>query len=223
MKRVQIGTFLVGVLAVAWSATGTVYNFATFNEVSGTKPFTYLNNGGTSASLSYNASVPVSFNFTGPTGLSTADRAATLTITTNNSFTPAATIGSLIDQAVSPAVTLHITENGTGKNLLSMTFTGDLEGPAGGVNAQITGADTNAKTVTFTSDFMTFATPGNSYGLSLAAMSTTLSIGPGGFLNSFIADIGGTFSANATQVPEPAALGAIAVGAFALIRRRSIA
>lgn len=220
MKNLRIGAFVLGVLAAAWPVHATVFNFATFNEVSGTKPFTFLNNGGTSASISYNSGVPVSFNFTTPTGLSTADRAATLTINTNSSFTPAVSSGALLDEAISPAVTLHLTENATGKNLLTLTFTGDLEGPAGGVNAQITGADTNSRTVAFTSDYLTFTTPGNSFGLSMAAMSTPLAVGPGGFLNSFIADLQGSFAANATQVPEPGTLGTFAVGAVVLIRRR---
>jgi hypothetical protein len=104
-----------------------------------------------------------------------------------------------------------------------MTFTGDILGRAGGPNAQLAGADTNGQTVTFTSDYLNFTPPGNSYALSLAAMNPALSIGPGGFLSSFVADITGQFTGNATpSVPEPATLGLLALAPFALLRRRLV-
>lgn len=219
LKRIAIPG-LVALLGLASSAGAAAFNFATFNEVSGARPFSFTNNT-TSASLGYNTTVPVLFDFTNPTGLSTADRPATLTINTNSSNSPATVNGSLLDESINIATTLHITETSTGKNLLTMTFTGDLDGPSAGPNAQITGADNNSsnpRTVTFTSDYLTFTAPGNSYTLSLSSLSPVLSIGPGGFLNSFAADINGSFSGNA--VPEPAILSALAVAGASLLRRR---
>ena len=202
-------------LAFAGAARGAPYNFAVFTDLSGTRPFSFTNNGGVSATIS-TGSIPVTFDFTTPTGLSTAPRAATLTLT-GSSTLPASNPGGNVDQPITSA-TLSITENGTGKNLLSMTFTGILAGIASGPNAQLSGADTNSQTVTFTSDYLTFTPPGNSYALSLAAVTPALSIGPGGFLGSFQADITGQFTGNA--VPEPVSLSLFALAPLALLRRR---
>jgi hypothetical protein len=219
MKRKWIAiSGLAVLLGMTCSAGAAVYNFATFNETSGSRPFSFTNNT-TSASLGYNSNVPVEFDFTTPTGLSTADRAGTLTISTNTSTSPATTNGPLVDELIS-STTLQIIENSTGKNLLTMTFTGTLDGPSGGPSAQITGADTNSNAVTFSSDYLTFTTPGDSYALSLASITPVLSIGPGGFLNTFVADLSGSFSANAAPVPEPTAIGACIVAGTLLVRRR---
>ena len=42
----------------------------------------------------------------------------------------------------------------------------------------------------------------------------------GGFLSSFIADIDGQFSGNATAVPEPGVIGVLAISGVAVLRRR---
>ena len=163
-------TLLIGlgaVLGMAGSAGAAAFNFATFNEVSGARPFTFTNitTGGT---LSYNSSVPVLFDFTAPTGLSTADRPATLTISaTANS--PATLSGGILDQPIAGAVApdvLTIVENSTGKTLLHMAFSGDLIGKNSDVSALLSGNDALGNTVTFSSDYLTFNAPGNSYDLS---------------------------------------------------------
>ena len=210
-------TFVAGVcLVLAGAAQGAAYNFAVFTDLSGTRPFSFTNNS-TNATISTSpSSIPVTFDFTTPTGLSTAPRAATLTITGSTS-TPASNPGGNVDQPITSA-TLNIIENSTGKNLLSMTFTGILAGIAGSPNAQLSGADTNSQTVTFSSDYLTFTPPGNSYALSLAAVTPALSVGPGSFLSSFQADITGQFTGNA--VPEPVSLALFALVPLALRRRR---
>jgi hypothetical protein len=216
-KRIA-AVVLAAVLGLAYSAGASAYNFAVFNETSANKPFSLTNNV-TSASLGYSSATPVSFDFTAPTGLSTADRLATLTITTNASATPATTSGGLISEAISPAVTFTFTENSTGKNLLTATISGLLEGTANGPSASLTGAASLGDTVTFTSDYLTFNTPGgNSAAMSLSGVNPALSIGAGGFLNSFVADLSGSFVASA--VPEPGTIALVLCAGLLTIRRR---
>ena len=196
--------------------------FATFNEPATSQGFTFSNNGGTSASIS--ASTPIDFEFTAASGLPTTVHNATLTISGPATFTPASTFGPLLNQPLSSLDTLSIIEIGTGTNLLTMTFTGNITGFAGGPSATISGADTLANTVNYTSSLLTLTGPGNSYNLGLADTSVPFSVGPGGFLNSLVANIDGQFTAgNASggnPGPEPASLGILALGAAALLTRR---
>jgi hypothetical protein len=209
-------------LAAAFSggaARGASYNFADFIDLSGTRPFDFTNNVTSGTILA--TSVPITFNFTAPTGLPTTNRPATLNISTRGgvSASDPATGGATDDQPINNPTLLTITENSTGKTLLSMSFTGDILGKDAGPNAQLAGADSNGQMVTFSSDDLNFTT-GNSYALSLASMTPALSIGPGGFLSSFVADITGQFSGNATAVPEPISIGLLALLPLALLRRR---
>src|SRR5438309_2118079 len=82
-----------------------------------------------------------------------------------------------------------------------LVVTGDILGRAGGPNASLSGADTTGQIVAYTSDYLTFIQPGNSYNLSLANINPVLSVGPGGFLNSFVANVNGQFSAMLVAVP----------------------
>jgi hypothetical protein len=78
-------------------------------------------------------------------------------------------------------------------------------------------------TVTFTSDFLTFSNPGNSYTLLLSSVSPIGSQGAGAFLNSFTASVSGTFAANATAIaptPEPGTSVLLATGWLAIGRLR---
>ena len=205
--------------------------FATFNLVTTNQPFTFTNNGGTSGNISA-VNVPVLFDFTIGTGLPTGDH-ATLNLSTPggpSTFTPASG-GSTDVQPISNPTTLRILEDGTGKNLLTLLFTGNITGTDGGTTASLSGTDASGNLVAFTSDFGTFTQPGNSYNLSLTTVNPRLSIGPGGFLNSFIANISGSFTANFTPaapppplVPEPGSIALLtgmgAVGAAFLRRRK---
>ncbi|MGN6366798.1 MAG: PEP-CTERM sorting domain-containing protein [Phycisphaerae bacterium] len=213
--------------ALAASAHAAPIMFGTFTEPSAAQGFTYTNVGGAVSTIS--VSTPVDFEFTAPTGLTTIDHAATLTITCPAILTPASTAGFLVvDQPISLAI-LSIIENGTGKNLLTANFTGDITGKLNTHNADLSGDDTAGNTVTYSSDFLTFAgSPGSSFNLGLATLSPSLSIGPGGFLNSFIANIDGQFSADNVSgggpgTPEPASLATLALGATALLTRRRTA
>jgi hypothetical protein len=172
------------------------------------QPLSFTNKGGKYGTL-HALSVPAVFNFTVQSGLPTVDHAATLTINppgTLPTFLPALVGGSLLDQPIDPT-NFSIIDNATGKNLLTMlSVNGDLVGLNGSVNASLSGASTNV----FSSDFGTFApSSSESFNLGLATMSVPLSVGPGGFLNSFVSNVNGQFSVDSTGFipingPEPA-------------------
>jgi hypothetical protein len=222
-------------LAAAPAAHAAPYQFATFNIPNANQPFSFTNNGGTSGTIK--ATAQVTFNFTVQTGLGTADHSATLTITnsppfppgTPSTFTPASPLGAgMLDQPISNITTLSIIENGTGKNLLTMLFTGDITGRVGGASGDIGGSDTTGQVDVYTSDFLTFNQPGNSYDLGLNTIAPGLSIGPGSFLNNFVSNIDGQFSSNAVGVPAPASVvmygfGMAGVGVIARWRRKRLA
>ncbi len=121
-------------------------------------------------------------------------------------------------------MTMSIIENGTGLNLLTMQFTGDLIGRANTPNASLSGAASTGQAVQFTSSFGSFMQPGNSFVLGLGTITPVFSLGAGGFLSSFSSNMNGQFTANfSSAVPEPAAsvlfgLG-IAGAAFVRFRR----
>jgi len=211
-------------VALATPAFAAPVDFATFNQPNvGLSPFSFTNNGGVSGTIAYNPAVQVNFNFTSATGLSTVDRAASVTISPGPStFTPAVSIGGFLDQPLNNLPQLKFTEIGTGKNLLTMTFTGDIVGRPGASVGSITGDDMTGQVVIFTSDYLTFNTPGNSYVLSLQSISPTLSLGAGGFLSSFTANIGGQFRANIVAVPQPTSVAMFGTGlvATAIVARR---
>ena len=229
--RLRSSLSALGLLAfISSSATlqAAPVEFATFNLVTANQPFSFTNNVLIGAFAATN--VAVLFDFTAQSGLSTTDHAATLNIT-GSTFIPASG-GSTLDQPVGDiqVSTLSILENSTGKNLLTVRFSGDITGAHGGTTASLAGADTAGKTVVFSSDFGTFTPPGNSYNLGLTTVNPQLSIGPGGYLNSFVSNINGSFSANFTPaapaVPEPgsiALLTGLSLTGATFLRRRKVA
>ncbi len=196
---------LVCAAACSSAAWAVPVEFANFHLLNANQPFNYVNLGGVSGQIGA-VNVPVMFDFTAQSGLPTADHAATLNIVPTLLPIPASAAGGLLSEPVSSAATLTITDNATNQNLLTMLFTGTLSGVAGGPNASITGDD-NLNTVAFSSDFGTFPDPGNSYNLGLGTISSLLSIGAGGFLDSFQANISGQFTAAFdAKIPEPASV-----------------
>ncbi|MFO0910985.1 MAG: PEP-CTERM sorting domain-containing protein [Isosphaeraceae bacterium] len=200
-------------LAAAFLMNATTYaatvDFATFNQTASGSPFSFTNNGGVSGTINYNTAVQVNFNFTAATGLGTGDRLANVTITNTggvSTFTPAASAGGFLVQPLNNLPTIKFTEVSTGKNLLTMTFTGDILGRVGAAVGSIQGDDTTGQVVQYTSDYIAFGAPGNSYVLSLGAISPGLSLGAGGFLNSFTANIGGQFRGSIPTIPEPTSI-----------------
>jgi hypothetical protein len=218
--------FLASMLVGTAARTAPI-EFGNFHLLNATRLLSFTNNGGTSGTLQA-LSVPVIFDFTVQSGLPTIDHAATLTINpvgTLPTTLPAIVAATLLDQPIRP-LDLSITENGTGKNLLTMISTGgDLVGFNGGVTASVSGMNSSV----YTSDFATFNSPiSQSYNLGLATLSVPLSVGPGGFLNSFTANVDGQFSFDGgltPKLPEPATvalfgMGALAVAALAASKRR---
>jgi hypothetical protein len=219
---------LLASLIAASAAQATPIEFSSFHLSNANQPISFTNNGATSASI-FALNVPVVFNFTSQSGLSTVDHAGLLSITNSLITTPASSLGGgFVNQPISTSTTLSIIEVGTGFNLLTMSFTGDLSGLSGGPSASLIGADATGQTISYSSSFATFAGTGDSYNLGLATINPTLSIGPGGFLNSFVANIDGQFttdSASLIRTPEPSSVVLFGIGLIAvavLTRRRSI-
>jgi hypothetical protein len=204
-------------LCAASSALATPIELGNFHLLNANQPLSFTNNV-VSATLQA-LSVPVVFNFTAQSGLSTVDRAATLTINPPPIASPATGSGSFLDQPIHPT-TLSIIANSTGKNLLSMLATnGELVGISGAQNASLSGASTSV----FTSDYATFSAPfTQSFNLGLATLSVPLSVGSGGFLSSFTSNLNGQFtvdSAGFIPVPEPTSAALFGIGIMAIAIR----
>ena len=205
-KALRIAAVVAATLVFASAAQAAPIQLGSFHLLNATQPLSFTNNAGISGSLSA-ISVPVVFNFTTQSGLSTVDRPAILTINpagTTATTTPAIAAGSLLDQPINP-LTFSIIETGTGKNLLTMSSTGgDLVGLNGAVNSSLSGTHTGV----YSSDYGTFsASTTESFNVGVGTMSAPLAAGPGGFLNSFTANINGQFSVDSSgfiPVPEPA-------------------
>jgi hypothetical protein len=236
MKRTIASLIVFGILVLL--ARGRVeaapYQFGQFHIPSLGQPLSYTNNGGTSARIDA-LNVPVIFNFTATTTLSTADHPAFLNISpvaASSSNQAAITAGPLVDQPLNLASKLTLTSgmNGTGVDYLTMTFTGDITGFLGGPVASLLGADnnpSNPRVVTYTSDFGHFVppTPGNSYNLALQDINPPLSIGAGGFLSSSVENVSGQFSGNFVAIPEPASAVLFGIGAISaglVVARRKV-
>lgn len=221
LRRALLGSALVALISTASSALAAPITFANFTETAASRPFSFTNTGGIGGMLGYNTSVPIQFNFTAATGLPTNDRAATLTIVHTGTFVPASTSGSNLDQPITGTLpTYTITETATGKNLLTMIASGDIQGKSGATSGSLAGSQP-ADTIAFTSDYINFVPASNGYSFALTSITPTLSIGPGGFLNSFTSDVVGAFSTSDQFiiVPEPASAAMIALASLSLLVR----
>ena len=186
---------------------------ATLSTVSGGSPvfFVYQNINNLDSSLQgvQNARVIVSVATTTP---ATTTSGTNLTQPINSSVS---TI-MLIRDTPAPAGV------GTGlrTNLLTVTFspnvgTPDITGNAGNTSTALS-AGSGDNIVTFSSDFLTFsATTARALALSFSSVSPSLSIGNGGFLNSFTAASSGTFSSN----PAPTIVNATTAAAVTVSGR----
>jgi len=203
---------LAAVLAVA--APGSVHaaavSFAKFAFETGT-PFTFTNNT-TSAALGSGTNT-VSFSFTDVNGNATQTFNATVAFagTTN---APAGTVGPILDQPLNGATTdtIKFTDidpgPNNGKTLLAVTYTGDLLAQSGTQNASIQ-SSSNINTLIYSSDFIPNSFFNNPQNFTLALPSdgsNNVSIGPGGFLNSFVSSFATGQFFTSVVVPEPASV-----------------
>lgn len=115
-----------------------------------------------------------------------------------------------------------------GYNLLTVSgFTGDLTGNNGGSTANLDTDTTLARfpdVGTYSSDFLTFTSPGDvvdSSGLTLE-LTTQFTEATDNYLSSFTANADGSFAGDAVpnSVPEPSVLGVVWVTCIGLLSRR---
>jgi hypothetical protein len=218
---------VVASLMVGSVAHAALFQFADFHLINANQPLSFTNNSPT-ASATLQAlgvgvpppGVPVVFNFTSQSGISTVDRAATLMINPIGTLptTMAAIVsGSLLDQPINP-LTFSIIETATGKNLLTMSATsGDLIGITGSATGSLGGTKTNV----YTSDYATFGSSASeSFNFGLGTISPPLSVAANGFLNSFVANVNGQFSVDnagfTPKVPEPASAALVGIGLLSI-------
>ena len=208
------------------SAQAAPASFAQFTQSVSGAPFNFSNNtsNATIGLSNFSTSTPVNFNFL--SGPDTSTHLATLSVTavTTAAATSTPIAGkSFIDQSIngggSPSSdVLKIVDNATGKILLSLTFTGDILGFQSNSTGQISGSTARGNTVTYSSDYGNFGTGTNTYSLGLTSINPVLSIGPGGFLNSFTSSINGSFRGSfqpVGAVPEPASVAMFGSGILA--------
>jgi hypothetical protein len=228
--------------------------FAQFQEsaASGTGAglFFYLDNGASNGAelvsdgnSAAGSSIPVTFDFQSGIGNLPADlqgpQAATLTLT-SSTLAPVQTSGNLAAQAISGSGPLTdiltITRDsaaaegyGSRTNLLTLTFTGQLLGTLGGTTPQFSGNTALGDTVSYASDFMTFASGPQDYALAFsswvtAADGTGLELNTDGNFSSATAAATGTFDSTVTVVPEagPMAMGLVVLLALSPRRARAL-
>jgi len=205
---------LAVVLAVAapGSAHAAAVSFAKFAFQTGT-PFTFTNNGGTSATLGSGTNT-VTFSFTDVNGNATQTFNATV-VFAGSTTAPAGSSGSTLDQPLngSPTTdTIKFTDidpgPNNGKTLLMVTYTGDLLAQSGTQNASIQ-SSSNINTLIYSSDFIPSSFFNNPQNFTLALPSdgsNNVSIGPGGFLNSFTSSFTTGQFFTSVVVPEPASV-----------------
>jgi hypothetical protein len=112
--------------------------------------------------------------------------------------------------------------NGSRTNLLTMTFTGELEGRIAGTTPTLSGNTSLGDTVTYTSDFVSFASSAEQdFNLAFSSWNPDLALSSDGYFKNATAAGTGTFDFGAASVgtPEPAALPWFVVG-LALVMTR---
>ncbi len=235
-RKLMLAASLVMMVALGTtrSAQAQVATFASiFQQDISATPFTFTNNGPTSAS--FTVSTPIFFapsalyrssaQFVAPSFPGSGAIAATLTINISTN-TVANLSGGNIDQPMgNPTGTLSIvstTQYDGLDRLLDASFNGNMSGPAGGNSAGFT-STTPVNTTIFTSDFVYFNNAAQrSFSLSFTNVQPALSI-IDSFMSSWTASGTGVFSADIQQIPEPTTLalvGFVGLTGFAIHRRR---
>lgn len=197
---------LGAVAAIAAPAQAAPVEFAKFVFLTGSD-FSFTNNGGTNGTLGSGTNT-VQFSFTDANGNATQTFTATVAFS-GTTTTPAGTVMGTVDQPINQSSSIVFTDTASGKNLLTVTYTGDLVGQVNTNNINLQ-SSSNVNTLTYSSAFLasTFFNNPQNFLINLPTDgSSAISVGPGGFLNSFIAsNAQGQFFTSVATVPEPASL-----------------
>lgn len=180
-----------------------------------------LDNNGTSATFrTVSGGTPIRFEYQNVNGLPAelaGQQNATISVSCTTTAPASQTFGTMrLQQPFNQTCTIQISRDaptsagigsGSRTNLLTAVVTTAatspvLAGEEGSNSAGFT-ASTPDQNIIYTSDFISFNNDPNgsrNLALALSAISPGLSIGPGGFLNSFIANAAGTFASSTTPV-----------------------
>lgn len=205
----KLALMIALIMTASVFASAQTTTFGQFIQLPASNHF-YFNNNGTNGQFSQVAGgVPVVFFYSNISNLdSSLQGSQSAHVFVTSTTTAPAIPGSTIVQPFNNTVTVQIIRDtpapagvGTGSrtNLLTAVFstaTSDpsLSGSGGSATFQGSTPDHN---VTFTSDFLGFAlTTQRNGSLSFSSVNPTLSIGGGGFLDSFTAAATGTFASN---------------------------
>ena len=204
--------------------------FAQFLQRNGTNDFIFSNNGTNATFQTIAGGTPVVFiyqNIAGLPGELQGPQNARLFVTgttTTPAFQAAGDPPRDI-QRFNGTVTLQFIRDtpcncgtGTQRNLLTVVVT-----PDGTTQSSLAGDDLSdaiaytasdaRQTVTYTSDFLGFLpTSVDNFGLSFSSVFPLVSIGPGGFLNSFTAAGTGTFATTPPPVYNPPTAAGVTIG-----------
>ena len=202
--------------------------FAQFNERNLSQDFVFTNTVTNATFNTVSVGSAVTFVFGNIAGLNPVLQSQNAHLfLISGTTTPATSSGTDLTQSISNAGnTIVITRDtpaplgigsGTRTNLLTVTFSPNLGTP------DITGNTVNGSTafsagsgnniVTFTSDFLNFSnTNARAFAFSFSSVNPSLSIGPGGFLNSFTAAATGTFSSNPAPTVPGITAAAVSIG-----------
>jgi hypothetical protein len=211
--------------SVASVAKAAAIQFATFDAINADAPLSWTNVGGTSGVLSV-VNAPIQFTFTNQSGLPSTFNAVLNISSQGPSATVPAIPGFVDAQVLDQQVVLTVTNPAVpagqpGNDLLTAVFS---QAYLYGVDGSLGGAIADqSPTVAYYSDYLAFNNVGgNAFTLGLETLSAPISVGPGGFLNSFVSNLDGQFSAPSLgSIPEPSSLGLLGVAGLALVRRRT--
>jgi hypothetical protein len=202
------------IVGLMQSAQAQTITFAQFFEQNGTQDFQFVNNISSANFQTIPGGSPILFQYQNVLGLPAelaGPQQAHLYLSAS-ATTPATLNGTQARQNLQ-SVTIQIIRdtpatigNGTRTNLLTATVTAGFPAILGDLaeNSASLLASTPTDNITFTSDFLIFSgTSQRNFGLSFSSITPALSIGPGGFLQSFISAGTGTFAANTSPVCSP--------------------
>jgi hypothetical protein len=209
--------------------------------------FAYLDNGaangaelGTDLGGTFGAAVAADFTYLAGAGtlpfdlMGVQDATISMTSSTKNPITlfsdgstseKISGLGQVVDVLTITRDTAAAEGAGSRTNLLTMVFTGKLSGDIGGDTPSLSGGTALGNTVTFSSDFVSFAdATQEDFDLAFSSwVPDGLTASPtDNFYNTASSASAGTFDFGvlSVSVPEPTSLPLIAAGALVLLGRR---